>query len=74
MQEKNQIQIIIMEILYSGCGPIACYRLRHQPSELCARGTTPESLWRLCAAPDRPSQRPTAGLGPRPVHDNLMGV
>lgn len=48
-------------------GPIAWYRLRRRPFELCARGTTPESLSRLCAAPDRPSQRPTAGLGPRPV-------
>jgi len=58
-----------MEILYSSGGPIAWYRLRRQPSELCARGTMPESSWRLCAAPDLPSPRPTAGLGPRPVHD-----
>jgi len=63
-----------MEILYSGGGPIACYRLRRRPFEPCARGTTPESSWRLCAAPDRPSQRPTAGLSPHPVYDNLMGV
>jgi len=63
-----------MEILYSSGGPIACYRLRRQPSELCARGTMPESSWRLCAAPDRPSPRPTARLGPRPVHNSLMDV
>jgi len=48
--------------------------LRRQPFELCARGTMPESSWQLCEAPDLPSPRPTAGLGPRPVYDNLMDV
>lgn len=58
-----------MEILYSRSGgpPIACYRLRRRPFELCARGTTPVSWWRPCAAPDRPSRRPTT-LGPSPVY------
>lgn len=64
----------MMEILYSSGGPIAWYRLRRQPFELCDLGTMPESSWQLCAAPDLPSPRPTAGLGPRPVHDNLTDV